>query len=401
MERQSIESTREPQEVEVQTETSNDGDSAGAAAEDGGVGADQALQPELIQQSPENAGMGGRLRALGRLVLWPLRRFFDPRFGGMSTQISAEAHDTRTHIAALVADQHHVQLREQEAMLMDLRRIVIADMDAAVEASTVVGEALRDLQELVEQPQSGGTRAYLKRLSAGDISDLDPDVARLLNYAASHEGFAAQSKLWFNWALSLEHKSDGVHLADVNERIVELPYAIRATAGLEPGSRVLDIGAAESTLPLYLASLGFEVVALDPRSYPIVHPNLRVEAQPLEDWDTDETFAAILCISTIEHIGSGEYGQQPRAEGAATALSRIRELTDPGGLLVLTTPLGSSNSESGARVYSRRELEELLADWEIVDFTVVGQQDATTWAPGPAKTVPAQSVALITARRPE
>lgn len=401
-----IETRREPQEAEVQIESSNGGDSGATGLENDEVGADRSPQPELAQPGSAGAGRGGGFRALGRSVLWPLRRFFDPRFGGIAAQISAEAHDTRTHVGALVADQHHVQLREQEAMLMDLRRIVVADMDAAVEASTVVGEALRDLQELVEQTQdavraAGGTDAYFERLLAGDVSDLDADVARLLNYTASHEGFAAQRNLWFNWALSLEYEAHDVRLAHVNERIVEIPYALRATASLEPGCRVLDIGAAESTLSLSLASLGFEVVALDPRSYPITHPNLRVETQPLEDWDTGETFAAILCISTIEHIGSGEYGQPRAGEAAASAMSQIRELTDPGGLLILTTPLGSSNSESGAKVYGRRELEKLLADWEIVDFSVVGQLNDTTWAPGPAKSAPAGSVALVTARRPE
>lgn len=408
MERQPKDTAPDPQEAEAQTAQSPDGDadSSEPMRDDPAEGGPTA--------SNRDAPSGGAARAIARAVLWPLRRFFDPRFAGMAAQISAEGHGIRQHVGALIADQHNAQLREQERMLRmlgeqermlwDQRRIIVADVDAAAEASTVVGEALRDLQELVEQTHDGAARAsgaYLERLSAGDLSDLDADAARFLNYAASHEGFAAQRNLWFNWPLSQRYGPKDVQIADVNERIVEIPYALRAIGHLEPGSRLLDVGAAESTLALSLASLGFEVVALDPRSYPLTHPNLRVESRTLEDWDTEETFGAVFCISTIEHIGSGEYGLSPQTqETAPGAMSRIRELTEPGGTLVLTAPLGSASNESSARIYDRGELEHLLADWEIVDFTVAEHVNDTTWVPQ-QETASAESVALVTARRPD
>ncbi len=79
---------------------------------------------------------------------------------------------------------------------------------------------------------------------------------------------------------------------------------------------MLDVGAAESILALSLAGLGFAVVALDPRGYPLPHPKLRTETTALEDWETDERFDAILCVSTIEHLGAGEYGESRRPAGA-------------------------------------------------------------------------------------
>jgi hypothetical protein len=55
---------------------------------------------------------GGALRRLARAVLWPLRRFFDPRFGGV--------HDA----------------------VQDVRRLLITDLEAANETTTLTGRML-------------------------------------------------------------------------------------------------------------------------------------------------------------------------------------------------------------------------------------------------------------------
>ena len=73
------------------------------------------------------------------------------------------------------------------------------------------------------------------------------------------------------------------NVSTVHERIVEVPYAFRALSGLAPGSRVLDVGSAESTVALSLAALGYRVTALDLRPYPFEHPLLEVVAAPLEE----------------------------------------------------------------------------------------------------------------------
>ncbi len=61
----------------------------------------------------------------------------------------------------------------------------------------------------------------------------------------------------------------------------------------------------------------------------------------VQDWETDETFDAVTCLSTIEHIGLGAYGESQSEEGEdVAAMRRIRELAKPGGVLVLTVPYG-------------------------------------------------------------
>ena len=81
--------------------------------------------------------------------------------------------------------------------------------------------------------------------------DLDRHVAPLLNFEASHEGFAAQAGLWFNPPLLVGYEPQKVELRWVNERVVEVPYVFRALASRRAGARVLDVGAnRELGLPL-------------------------------------------------------------------------------------------------------------------------------------------------------
>jgi hypothetical protein len=72
------------------------------------------------ETAPAHPPAGG-LRRVARAILWPLRRFFDPRFAGI----------------------HNA--------LVDLRRLVITDMEAANETATLTG---RTLDRLVAQNEA-------------------------------------------------------------------------------------------------------------------------------------------------------------------------------------------------------------------------------------------------------
>src|SRR5205823_3163163 len=99
-----------------------------------------------------------------------------------------------------------------------------------------VGRVGSETLELVREIREGEIAAYVKRLSEGTVDDLDAPAARLLNYAESHRGFAAQRNLWFNPPVSLSYYDGGVAVGQVNERIVELPYVLRALADVLPGA---------------------------------------------------------------------------------------------------------------------------------------------------------------------
>jgi len=364
-------------------------------------------RPQPIAEEPPPPGARrGVGRSLGRAILWPLRRFVDPRVAGLQKSIdvtrehlSRQAEATRAEVAASTA-----RGLESQGVMDEVRALVEADLEAATEAATIIGRGLAEQRTIAE-----ATAAALGRLTPealeqladeGRVDELGEAGARFLNYASSHRGFAAQRNVWFNWPLSLNYEARDVKVEDVNERVAEVAYAFRAVAGLPPGAKILDVGATESTVAVSLASLGYEVTAIDPRPYPLEHPRLRVVVGSVEQWNPGEEFSAVLCISTLEHIGSGEYGQTAAADGDADALARLHALTERGGLLVLTTPFGEpQDGLDGARVYDRARLEFLLADWRVEDFTVVAREDATTWSPTDRGDPQGEAVALVTARR--
>ena len=110
----------------------------------------------------------------------------------------------------------------------------------------------------------------------------------------------------------------------------------------------------------------------------------------------------MICLSTIEHLGVGAY-EQEASDGRVDleAIRRMRELTRPGGLLVLTTSVGPvSVVVQHGRVYNREEFDRLLEGWSITDLTLVQRRDPTTWVtidePFEALGADHETVAMVT-----
>ena len=257
-----------------------------------------------------------------------------------------------------------VALHDQFAALQDQ---LAAPQDQLAE----LHDQLAGLQDLVA---GFGERSFdeyyqLRLAQAADLplEKLDGPLAQTINFATGHRGFYAQAGLWFNPPVAVALTIGGAVAANVNERIVEVPFAMAALSRLERGARILDVGSAESTFPLSAASLGYQVTAIDPRPLPYSHPNLESHASLLEDWDApSDPFAAAFLISTIEHVGLGAYGERAygspeHGAGADVALlDRVRELLSPEGLMILTAPYGTRDHHR-ARADLRRGIAEQAA----------------------------------------
>jgi hypothetical protein len=100
------------------------------------------------------------LRTVGRALLWPLSRFFDPRFQGIARQSETQHEDLgrRIELALARVDERHDQTTALvegardgilEA-LRELKGLTTADMDAATEANELIGRSLADLLGEVE-----------------------------------------------------------------------------------------------------------------------------------------------------------------------------------------------------------------------------------------------------------
>ena len=159
---------------------------------------------------------------------------------------------------------------------------------SASEASSYIGIELRRIHDRLPELEESSFEYYKMRLASAvemPLEKLDEPLAQAINYATSHHGFFAQAGLWFNPPVAVELSAGAAAAVQVTERIVEVPFAMAALSRLGPGTRILDIGSAESTFPLSAASLGYRVTAIDPRPLAYSHPNLESHAALLEDWD--------------------------------------------------------------------------------------------------------------------
>jgi hypothetical protein len=130
-------------------------------------------------EAPPAQPRGGALRRLARAVLWPLRRFFDPRFGGVYSAVQ------------------------------DVRRLLITDLEAANETTTLTG---RMLDRVIAQNEE-----VLARLGA----------PREDSSEAGYEPFASA-------------------------------YAFRAVASVPAGGSIVAVGASSSSVRA-LGALGYDV----------------------------------------------------------------------------------------------------------------------------------------------
>jgi hypothetical protein len=345
------------------------------------------------------------MRAVRRFLSWPIRRLLQPwfndvniRVNGVGQVVQAEGAVTRSELAAHVSEMGGVLAEEMHGVAPQVDAIVGEYASAHGDALSVIGRelsALRDeargasdevrteLQRFSEAQISEAYQARIRQLAEAPIEWLDGATAHLLNLLEGHRGFAAQRGLWLNPPVTLKYSEGDVELGSINERIVEHAYTFRAMSRAVPPGPVLDIGSAESTVSLSLASLGYHVTAIDPRPYPFSHPRLTSVQARLEDWDPGgRRFAAICCISTIEHLGLGWYGEQPDADDAdVRAMNRLHGILADDGFVVLTVPYGKRSEHWQQRTYDRDALDGLLAGWQIEDVTIVVRSDALTWVP--------------------
>jgi Caenorhabditis protein of unknown function, DUF268 len=282
----------------------------------------------------------------------------------------------------------------------------------ATESNAYVGVEMRNVQDSLEalQERIGALtdRDYAERMQRVvelPLDELDGTVANLLNQAGGHRGFAAQAGLWFNPPVTVEFHEGAVRIGDVNERIVEVPWAFSALARLDGGARILEIGSAESTFALSVASLGHRVTALDLHPLPYSHPNLESIVARFEDWEApSEPFDAVFLISTIEHFGLGAYGEHAAGNDAdRKTIERVGTLLGAEGFLVLTTPYGSPQLNDLERVYDEAGLSALLDGWMVLERSIVAQVDSDRWVPlDDGEVVPGEgrAVAMVVAVPP-
>ena len=167
----------------------------------------------------------------------------------------------------------------------------------------------------------------------------------------------------------------------LGDRCIEWSW-VASKMPLGPG-QALDFGPGGSYLGLIAAQRGFNVTAVDLESprWPYLHPHLRfVQGDILKLPLPEEHFDLVVNCSTVEHVGiSGRYGvTESCPDGDFEAMARLKELMKPGGVMLLTIPVGRDKVFVPLhRVYGAERLPRLLNGYTIEDeeYWVKNQQN--------------------------
>jgi 2-polyprenyl-3-methyl-5-hydroxy-6-metoxy-1,4-benzoquinol methylase len=192
----------------------------------------------------------------------------------------------------------------------------------------------------------------------------------------------------FNEASRLTKRPDLLrHLVDLSRetfgfytshfpRTIEYPWVAEKLETLQPGQRVLDIGAGLNPLPLFLARRGVKVDTVDSHplvrvpptnpswnewgfyDYARVHPNLRSHQMNAFDFEPAAPLDLVYSVSVIEHM--------PRATWEAI-LARCRRWLAKNGRLVLTIDL-IPGTESLWNYSEGKVVEPVSVHGEIADL---------------------------------
>lgn len=133
----------------------------------------------------------------------------------------------------------------------------------------------------------------------------------------------------------------------------------------------LDFGCGESHLGVLAAHRGLRVTAVDlgAVTWPYRHERLAfLQGDVMELQLEDARFDLVINCSAIEHVGiAGRYGvTEARTEGDLAAMTRLRTLMKPGGLMLLTIPVGADAVFAPwHRVYGTERLPRLLEGFTV------------------------------------
>jgi SAM-dependent methyltransferase len=196
-------------------------------------------------------------------------------------------------------------------------------------------------------PHSTGYEAYK-----------DEYIVRMLNDLALMEQFRQGSRLPARYGYGID------------ERCVEYPWLLSRLHGGE--GRVLDAGSALNhrflldqpilgEKKLHIVTLAPEHAAFWHRGISYLYEDLR--ALPL----ADEVYDAIVCISTLEHIGfdasfytGQEAHRESRPHDFKEAIRELRRVLKSGGKLYLTVPYGVRTDIEYMQVFDSELLREAV-----------------------------------------
>jgi SAM-dependent methyltransferase len=190
------------------------------------------------------------------------------------------------------------------------------------------------------------TAAWIERGNANQSGDVQADIAaRLAELAAGRRDFAYP-----------------IHDASV----YELLQKIVPGHNLRHGA---DIGCATGCFPAMQLAAGVErCTVFEVRNIDVNDDRVGVRIQDLTYAEgVEPEFDLITCLSTIEHVGLGRYGDPIDPWGDVKMAGNLRALLRPGGVMFISFPVGRGTVVYNAhRIYSEHRRSALFGDLRLI-----------------------------------
>lgn len=166
---------------------------------------------------------------------------------------------------------------------------------------------------------------------------------------------------------------------ECRERVVENTWIYRWLDNVPDRAKILDIGCAESPLSFELASMGYKVVGIDLRNYPLTHPNLNFVIGDIFRLPfLSSSFDFVSAISTVEHLGISTWGIPASSKEDIDGINEIYRCLKHNGFLFLTVPFGKKNI-TWQRIYDYKSLRRLLQKFNIISCKYYKRVEKKYW----------------------
>jgi SAM-dependent methyltransferase len=148
--------------------------------------------------------------------------------------------------------------------------------------------------------------------------------------------------------------------------VLDALKSLVASRGLRLGA---DVGCATGCFPAMQLAAGIErCTVFEVRPLRIEHPRIELRQQDLsQEPSLAGTFDVVTCLSTVEHVGLGRYGDPLDPWGDLKLARNLRGLLRPGGILLMSFPVGTGCVVFNRhRIYSRTRRDSLLEGWRLL-----------------------------------
>ena len=173
-------------------------------------------------------------------------------------------------------------------------------------------------------------------------------------------------------------KNRGHKVFQISERIIEYPFAIANIRELPRGSKIAVLGCHGDLLTTILPSLGYETHGFDMKPYDLEYENFHFHKIDVREIGLpDNSFDAVIAVSTVEHIGMFDGDK----DGDEKALAEANRILKPGGILILTVPCARQRHEISMyqRTYDPLSLERLLPGLSIEELLFYSRNQRGMW----------------------